>query len=114
MTVRSLTTKVAAVALLALSLAGCVSQHDAEMAELQACGRLNHTPAYEPCIERYNARTNQRLSEAQLAQPVNDNSDGAAILLLGALSGFSQGRQPMPMLSTSCTTNRGITNCLSF
>jgi hypothetical protein len=87
------------------------------MAELQACGRLNHTPAYGPCVERYNARTNQRLFEAQVAQRANDNSDGATMLLLGAtalMNGYNQGRQPLPMVSTSCTTTNGITNCLSF
>lgn len=110
-----------ALALVAVALAaGCVSQHDAEMAELQACGRLNHTPAYDPCIERYNARTNQRLSEAQAAQPVNGNSDGAAMLLLGAtalMNGYNSGQSgPMPMVNvgghmTMCSGASGMMQC---
>jgi hypothetical protein len=47
----------------------------------------------------------------------SDGEDVATMLLLGAtavMTGYNQGRQPMPMVSTSCTTTNGITNCLSF
>lgn len=47
----------------------------------------------------------------------SDGDDAAVMLLLGAtaaMNGYSQSRQPLPMVSTSCTTTGGITNCLSF
>jgi hypothetical protein len=46
-----------------------------------------------------------------------DGDANAAMLLLGAtavMNGYNQGHQPLPMVSTSCTTTGGITNCLSF
>jgi uncharacterized lipoprotein YmbA len=46
------------------------------------------------------------------------SDDGGAtlgLLLLGAAAqGYGQAHQPAPLVVTSCTTNAGIINCLSF
>jgi hypothetical protein len=90
-------------------------------------------PTWDRCIETLNAeiaaRTARQAQQAvdadvatrQAQQQSQSSSDNAAtlLMLLGAgLSGFAQARgygQPIhPPLGTTCTTNGGITNCLSY
>jgi hypothetical protein len=50
---------------------------------------------------------------AQQQQKASDNAATVLMLLGAGLSGYNQGRSPAP-IATSCTTTKGITNCLSY
>jgi hypothetical protein len=104
---------------------------DPELKLFEQAFAADHCPRDKAALSAHHGSVDAQKSLANLGKPVpmadfppppsEASGDNAAtlLMLLGAgISGFNQGRgygQPSPtLISTSCTTTSGITNCLSF